>query len=382
MRAPVPRPGRVTVVGSGAWSLVHFRGPLLRELRRRGWQVRALAPRMSDEIREQLTALGVDARALNLHRRRLASLSDLRVLLVLWSEVRQARAGDVLVPYTIKPIVLAALAHRLGRSKASLVPMFTGLGVLLRLGGGRRERGALAALRWALARTDRVVVQHDGDRDWIRVHRLVPSAVPIGIVPGSGVDIDHFQPRPFDPHPPAELLFLGRMVPEKGIVAFGRYAAAAPWDARFVAVGSFEDRQTREQVLPGLVAAGVEHRDRVRDVRPALASARVVVLPTIYGEGIPRVVLEAMACGRPVVVSDAPGCRAAVRDGVEGFVVDPADDRRVLEVLGRLVEDPELAARMGAAGRRRAEGAFASSAVATLTADAVLDGAQPRRSRM
>lgn len=365
-------PSTVTLIASWGPSLVNFRRPLIEKLICRGHRVVAAAPSIDPTTRKTLTDLGAEVEELPLVRRSLLSGGDLAAIRRLRRLARRSRPDDVLVPYTIKPVLLTGIAQRVTRRSAALVPMFTGLGVLSRTEHTRAGAVLRVLLRWALRNARRAIVQHEADRDWLRRHRIVPIDITISIVPGSGVDVDHFAARPLVTADRPEVLYLGRMVPEKGITAFCDYAEAADFDATWVAVGPFEDESTRRELLARFDRVGIDYRGPAEDVRPHLEAARVVVLPTTYGEGVPRVIQEAMAVGRPVVVSNNPGCRFAVEDQVTGALIEPDAIDVALTAIAALCDDEAHAAAWGAAARRRAESVFEAGSVAQVTADAVL----------
>jgi glycosyltransferase involved in cell wall biosynthesis len=124
-------------------------------------------------------------------------------------------------------------------------------------------------------------------------------------------------------------------------------------------VGDFDpspDSISRQE-LEELVRCGIDYKGHVGDVRPAIAACSVYVLPS-YREGTPRSVLEAMAMGRAIVTTDAPGCRETVVDGENGVLVKPRDPGSLFEAMMRFVEEPALAKAMGAASRRLAEAKY------------------------
>ncbi len=366
------RAPRAVLVASHARSLVLFRLPLVRELHRRGYMVDAMAPHLGAEVIKALRNEGATTTRVPLRRRSRMGLGDVVALAKLWRRARSSEPGDVFVPYTLKPILLTGLALRASGSRAALVPMFTGIGALpalIRRPGGQGIRRLIA---WAIRDARAVITHNDHDAEWLRSHGIVAPTTPVDVVPGSGVDTGHFTPTPLATEGLPVVLFVGRLLPEKGIHRFVEWCRQATFPARWVVVGDFDDRQNRKKLTREFHEAGVQHVGRVDDVRPWLAAARVVVLPTTYGEGIPRTILEAMACGRPVVVSGVPGCRAAVRDGVEGYVVDPTDTRGAFRAVERLCRDDPRARQIGQAGRLRCEREFDAARVAHLTADAVL----------
>jgi glycosyltransferase involved in cell wall biosynthesis len=155
---------------------------------------------------------------------------------------------------------------------------------------------------------------------------------------------------------------ISRLLGDKGLREYGeaarRLKARHP-EARFALVGYFDnspDAISREE-LAAIEAGGVEYLGRMEDVRGAIAECNVYVLPS-YREGTPRSVLEAMAMGRAIVTTDAPGCRQTVDEGRNGFLAAPRDPDSLEAAMGRFIADPGLIAPMGGESRRIAEARF------------------------
>ena len=131
-------------------------------------------------------------------------------------------------------------------------------------------------------------------------------------------------------------------------------------DVEFGAIGWIDDvpDSIREEELNEWVRLGlVDFLGRLEDVRPALRDCSVFVLPS-YREGTPRTVLEAMATGRAVITTDAPGCRETVSPGENGFLVRVGDAGSLADAMMRFVEEPSLAACMGRKSREIAESKY------------------------
>lgn len=353
---PIPARRKVLILGSYAPSLINFRGPLIAAIAERGHQVFAAAPDIDPDTAARLVALGATPVPVVLGRTSLNPLST-------WRSGRQLReivkriGPDVMIAYTIKPVVLGAVAARAARVPF-FAAMITGMGYAF-LGGLDPKRLAIRLVammmyRRALAASQLVIFQNEDDRrDFSRL-RLLPAARPTLIVNGSGVDLDHFTPVPV----PAETSFLmiARYLRDKGIREYG--AAAARLKAEFPEVrirlaGWLDEAPDAigQAELERIVAGGVEDLGLLADVRPAIAQASVYVLPS-YREGTPRTVLEAMATGRAVITTDAPGCRGTVGDGENGLLVPVADSDALYAAMRRFVEEPALARRMGEASLR------------------------------
>jgi glycosyltransferase involved in cell wall biosynthesis len=221
-------------------------------------------------------------------------------------------------------------------------------------------------------RTTQVFFQSPDDFDFMRDRGLVTEAQAL-VLPGSGVDLKRFQPRrivaPSGTGP--VFVFAGRMLREKGLSEMAEamrrvqktvpaatcrvYGFLEPGNPRFV-TREETDRWTAEGVL--------DYRGPVEDVREAYAEADCVVLPTYYREGVPKSLLEAAAMGLPLIATSLTGCRAAVQDGVNGFLCEPRDVGSLTDALLRMIAaGPEGRARMGRRGRERVEAAFSEERV-------------------
>ncbi|HEX8309127.1 MAG TPA: glycosyltransferase family 4 protein [Allosphingosinicella sp.] len=348
---------KVLLLGSLAGSLINFRGPLIAAMVERGHEVFAAAPGIDPDVAAKLVALGATPVPVVLGRTSLNPLATWRSGRHL-REVVKRIAPDVMIAYTIKPVVLGAVAAR-----AAGVPFFaamiTGMGYAF-LGGLHPKRLAVRAIamlmyRRALAASQLVIFQNEDDRRDFRRMRLLPDSKRTLIVNGSGVDVDHFTPQPA----PAETSFLmiSRFLRDKGIREYG--AAAARLKAEFpkvrVRLAGWLDEgpdSIAQAELDSMVAGGVENLGLLADVRPAIAASSVYVLPS-YREGTPRTVLEAMAVGRAVITTDAPGCRNTVDDGENGLLVPVRNSDALYGAMRRFVVEPGLAERMGAASLRR-----------------------------
>jgi glycosyltransferase involved in cell wall biosynthesis len=350
---------RVVVFGSYAPSLTNFRGPLIREMARAGHRVFAMAPGLTKEISDKIQALGGIPVEIDLGR---GSLNPFRAL----ATTRQFRASirklrpDVVIAYTVTPIVLGATAAKL-EGVSRFVALITGLGYAFT--GGREPKRLLSRLlgllmyRRALRRADIAVFQNPDDREEFGRLGLLPGRLPTGIVNGSGVDLDRFRPSPL-PHR-LSFLMISRFLKDKGVREYGEAAARLKRSHPEVEValaGWLDDSPDAIGAadLDRFASAGLRLLGRLEDVRPAIAASSVYVLPS-YREGTPRSVLEAMAMGRAIITTDAPGCRETVIEGDNGFLVPPRDADSLHQAMLRFIEQPDLAAPMGLRSRQLAE---------------------------
>ena len=291
-------------------------------------------------------------------------LGELRTLLALVRLMRRLRP-DLVHLVTIKPVLYGGIAARI-TGRPAVVAAMSGLGRAFRdgTGGARRPgRGLVTALRLALPRsTSHVLVQNADDLGVLRglgIARAESSSV----IPGSGVDLERFRPSPRpDPGSPVTFLYAGRLMRQKGLEHFAEVARRLQGRARFVVAGYAEDGSPDAVPVTEVErweAEGiVEWLGSRSDMPTVIASADVVVLPTVYGEGVPKALIEAAACGRAIVTTDTPGCRDICQDGVNGILVAPGDADDLERAIAGLAADLERVSRMGAEGRRIAEERF------------------------
>jgi glycosyltransferase involved in cell wall biosynthesis len=190
----------------------------------------------------------------------------------------------------------------------------------------------------------------------------------IRLIPGVGVDLDLFRPSP-PPSGPPTVVMPARLLRDKGVgefVAAARLLRSRGVDARFVIAGEPDPLNPASVTLADVRAwtseGLIEHPGFVADMPGLLAQSHIVCLPS-YREGLPKSLMEAAAAGRAIVTTDVPGCREAVRDGYNGFLVPPRSATALATALERLIGDPALRDEMGRHGRLVAERRFDQDAI-------------------
>lgn len=349
----------IILVASFAPSVLNFRGPLIRELLARGHKVAVGAPDIPSEVRQELEVLGVDVHETPLLRNTTGVFADLAYLKALTRLFQQERP-DLVLTYTIKPNIWGALAA--ARAKVPSVAMVTGLGFVFMdtdVNWKMRVSRWLARQLYRIATrfNRKVIFQNPDDRDDFLAAGCLADRSKIAMVDGSGVDMAHFARAPIVSRP--VFLMIARLLKSKGVQEYAdaarRIRAQYP-DAHFLLVGPHDsgpDAVDSEEVSHWVTEGVLDWRGGMADVRPAISEAAIYVLPS-YREGTPRSVLEAMAMGRPIITSDAPGCRETIREGVEGFLVPVRDADALARAMEKFIVDPALISRMGDAAFDRA----------------------------
>lgn len=361
---PNARPAaRVMVIGGLADSLINFRGSLLRHLVADGHSVTACAPDASPALQAKLAALGVGYRHVPIQRAGMNPLRDVatvRALVAIYRDVQP----DLVLSYTIKPVIYGSLAARIARVPR-VCSMVTGLGYSF--GTATWKQRALNPIvrglfRAALSKNEVVFFQNPDDMALFVERRLATTRQAV-LVNGSGVDLKHYDVAPL-PNGNPSFLLITRLLWEKGV---GEYVEAArrlkaTWpNASFRLLGPLDPNPTaisRAQLDAWCAEGIVDYLGATSDVRPAMAAASVFVLPSAYREGTPRTVLEAMAMGRPIITTDAPGCRETVVRGENGVLVPTNDAGALAAAMERFLRDPALVPAMGARSREIAEAKY------------------------
>ena len=284
--------------------------------------------------------------------------------------ILKALSADIVHCIALRGILVGGTAATMAGIPARVYAL-TGLGLVGartdRL--GRASRLALRTLiRGPLAsRRTRFLFENPDDA---RALGLDPLEQTVTVIGGAGVDPDAYRPQPLPTMPPLKVAIVSRMLWSKGIdvaVEAVRLARAqgAPVDlALYGAPDPSNRRAIPEATLRDWSRDGVVWHGPTGDVAGIWACQHVACLPSRGGEGLPRTLMEAAACGRALVASDVPGCRSLVRDGIEGLLVSPDDAPARAQVLVRLSRDSGLVAALGAAARARIEaGGFTEAAV-------------------
>jgi glycosyltransferase involved in cell wall biosynthesis len=288
------------------------------------------------------------------------SLNPFRELLAFLQVLRAYRViKPALVHHVaLKPVILGGLSALVYRNVA-IVNAITGFGHVFTARSYRmaRLRGLLLAVLRRVLRRERsiTIVQNQEDLEFLIQTGIIAPENAV-VIKGAGVDCRKFKPS-VPPDSVPLVLLASRMLWEKGVgdfVAAARMLRGQGVNARFVLVGapdhanpaSISETQLRLWADSGVVEWW-GHQD---DMPGVLVQASVICLPS-YAEGLPRVLVEAAACGRPVVTTDVPGCRDVVRDGQNGFLVPPRDAQALARALGKLLMDASLRASMGERSR-------------------------------
>ena len=355
----------IAIISSQAFSLINFRGTLIKALHDRNVRIYALAPDYSHESREHVTTLGATPVDFQLTRTGLNPLLDLRDFCRLIFILRRLQP-DITLTYFIKPVIFGTLAAWIVKVPRR-VAMIEGLGYVFTASGGEPSwarkilRTAVSWLyRVALSTAHSVVfLNRDDIAEFVQAGLVVENKV--YLLGGIGVDLDLWRIAPVSTVT-TTFIMTARLLREKGVLEYAasaRQVKALHPETRFILLGGLDPNPgslTQLEVQVWADEGLLEWPGHV-DVGPWLAQASVFVLPS-YREGVPRSTQEAMAMGRAVITTDVPGCRETVIDGVNGYLVAARDVNGLAEAMLAFVENPSRAEIMGRESRVMAEKKF------------------------
>ena len=362
--------GKILIIGGNAYSLVHFRGDMIKSMVEEGHEVFAMAPEtdlegdaaavMTRSISTQLSSLGVPFLPIPLNRTGINPLRDLYTIYYFIKKMKELKP-DVVLSYTMKPVIYGSIAAKLAGVE-NVFSMITGLGYVF-IGETLRQRLlskiVISLYKIALKFNNKIYFMNPDDLVLFKKLNILSDIQKTVLINGSGVNIDRYayvKPKTDK----IVFLIIARLLWDKGI---GEFVSAARLlkkkypDVSWRIVGPFDNNPSsikRTDIQKWQDEGLIDYLGPTEDVRPYIAECSVYVLPS-YREGTPRSVLEAMSMGRPIITTDAPGCRETVVDGVNGFLVPVRDSEKLAKTMEKFIHNIGLIKELGAKSREIAE---------------------------
>lgn len=331
---------KILVLAGFSKSLTNFRKELLIKMVQQGHEVVAVGP--EDDCMEELYNIGVRFVQVKFDRLATNPFNDLKLLIKL-IKLMYKEQPDVYFGYTIKPVIYGSIAAKLAGVK-NRYSMVTGLGSVFIDGNIKIYIKLIvkALYKIGFACDDRVFLQNSDDiRDFVKMDLI--SENKCCMINGSGVNLEYYNVSPL----PKEnvFLFVGSVMGNKGVNEYMKAASLVKQKIKDVhcwIVGPMDNRLTgitEAEMRPYIEEGSIEYLGSTEDVRPYLDKCRFYVLPS-YREGTPRSVLEAMSKGRPIITTNAPGCKETVIDGINGFLVPVRDSVTLARKMVWMIENP------------------------------------------
>ena len=347
------------LIAGFADSLINFRWDLICALQAKGLEVHVAAPEISASptTLEKLRNNGVFAHDVPMQRTGTNPIEDFKTLIALRQLMQQVRP-DYVMAYTIKPVIYGMLAAA-STGVPNRAALITGLGYAFQDSEGSTKQNLIRRVTRqlyarALSAADLTFFQNEDDQKLFTDLGIIRPGQNTVVVNGSGVNTEKFSPQPLPEGDEVHFLLIGRLLKDKGVreyVEAARRVKQQYPQAVFNLVGFLDSNPSSvtQQELDQWVNEGtVKFWGKLSDVRPAINACHVFVLPS-YREGTPRTVLEAMATGRAIITTDAPGCRQTVENEYNGWLVPVQSAEKLAEAMERFLSEPALIQQMGQA---------------------------------
>ena len=358
---------KIVLLGITGASLYGFRADLIRKLVAEKHQVYAFTSEYSDQCLEKINALGAIPITYELSRGGLNPFADLSSLIQLTKKIKQLRP-DIVFSYMVKPVIYGSIAAKLAKIP-HIIGMLEGLGyTFTEQPQGQTIKTKIIRniqvllYRLAFPCLDQIIFLNSDDKqDLMDRYRLfVPETHILG---GIGLDLIQF-PYTEAKTLPIKFLFIGRLLKEKGVfelIEAIRLVKRKYPSAHFTILGAIDHENLgalKQEILDQLLQENLfEYPGHVSNIQDWIKDTSVFILPS-YREGVPRSTQEAMAIGRPIITTDAPGCRETVIDGVNGFLVPKWNIQALADKILYFIEHPEQVNVMGMKSRQIAQEKF------------------------
>ena len=359
---------RILYVVNVSWFFVSHRLPIALQAKRCGFDVHVAATPSGNV--DTIVEAGLEFHPLEIRRSGGNPLRDVYSFMQMLRLYRRLRP-DIVHHVTSKPVLYGSIAARMA-AIPSIVNAVPGLGLVFSARGrmtGLRRGLVLLAYRIALPRKRcKVIFQNVENRDLFVRRGLVRQEDTV-LIKGSGVDLRQFSCSPECGDIPVVVL-ASRMLREKGVPEFveaARLLNKKGVRAKFALFGGIDTENPShipaDQLEEWNAEGDVHWYGHESDMARVFNAAHIACLPTFYGEGVPKALIEAAASGRPIVTTDVPGCRDIVRHEWNGFLVPSRDVTALADAIMRLINDPGLRTTMGQRGRSLVENEFALNRV-------------------
>jgi len=359
-------------VVSEDWYFVSHRLHLAKSAIDAGYQVGLLSH--FTQHKSLIESSGITVFDWSLDRQSRNPILEVKALREVFSTISDFKP-DIIHSVAIKPVVYSAIVSKWYPTGANVCAL-GGLGYIFsstKISARLLRPFVIMVFRWALKSQQlRLILQNPDDKATVLEANIIEENR-IRLIRGAGVDTSSFSPQPEESEFPIVVL-PARMLWDKGVGVFiecAQYFKKTGKSARFVLVGEPDThnpecvplKQLKEWNDKGIV----EWWGRRDDMPNVFHKSSIVCLPTTYGEGLPKALLEAASCGRPIVTYDVAGCREIVKDGLNGFLVPFKDKTELINALHKLLDEPGLRAQMGRLGRELVLKEFSQERVAADT---------------
>lgn len=336
---------KVLVLSSHTPSLLWFRMDMMKSMVKRGYEVIAAAQMDESEYKEVFHKEGITYKQIYVERNGINPMHDLRTMKSIYKLIKNVKPNKIFV-YQAKTIIYGSIAASVCGIN-EVYPLVAGVGSVF-MDGGFKNRLVRCVLkiqyRFALKKSKKIFFQNKDDYELFKNNKLIGNKDCV-FLHGSGVNLDVYKYKKITAH--ESILYIGRLVRDKGIMEYleaCRILKSKHPQLRCMLVGPLDSNPSainRDDLMRYIDDGVIEYFGEQKDVRPYIEQCTAIVLPS-YREGTPKSVLEAMAVGRPVVTTDAPGCRETVIDGYNGYLTQVKNIKDTVNKIEKLLYKSDI----------------------------------------
>jgi glycosyltransferase involved in cell wall biosynthesis len=355
---------RILLIASYDGSLIRFRGDFIKSLVDNGFEVFTAAPGYTENFYEEIKALGATPLEFNLQRTGLNPFKDFKSILELKSLMKDHKI-DLVFPYTVKPVIYGSMAANM--CNVPVISLITGLGYAftgLTAKARLLQRFNENLYKLSIRKNKVIIFQNKDDYQLFLDRKVISKQQKVDFVSGSGVNLKQFSFKEKDATDKVSFLLVARLIKEKGIALYmdaARILKAKYPKTEFHLIGIPETSPSAISIdeINELHEKGIiVFHGPQNNIPDHLKERDIFVLPSYYREGLPRTTLEACASGNPIITTDSVGCRESVKEGINGFLIEPQNLDALVKPMEFFITNPEKIKEMGINSRKYAEERF------------------------
>ncbi|MDB2582757.1 glycosyltransferase family 4 protein [Gammaproteobacteria bacterium] len=356
---------KILIIGVEPGSITNFRGRLIESLVKNGFEVLAAGSKTTASQKLKIEDLGCKYIDYSVNRVGFNPIAEI-ITFLNFIKIFHKEKPDIIMAYSIKPVIWAGIASRFFK-KINFFALITGTGYAFGEGSFFRKiikYFTVSLYKASLSKANNIIFQNDDNKRLFIQLRIVKNSRKISVIRGSGVDLNQFTYEPMNKNNiKFDFLMIARLLKDKGvreyIEAIHLVKDKYP-NVRFCLVGP-EDTSPNaikiDKLLKNTPLDFLTYYGWVDDVKPIIRQSSVFVLPS-YHEGLPRSVLEAMAIGRPILTTQAPGCKDTVEEGYNGWIVPKKDSVELSKRMVWFIQNEDMIDTMGYNSRQFVESKF------------------------
>ena len=327
-------------------TIINFRKDLILDLIDKGYEVIITGP--NKDYIDDITSMNVRFYEIPLKKDSISPLNDIHYLLSL-RKILGSEKPDILFSYTVKPIIYSGIASKF--KKLDFFPLVTGLGRSFDSNANQSVLKIIKKLYKISLSSAKQVIFQNYDDEKLFIEEGIVDKKKSHVVLGSGVNMNRFKPIAFPNR--IEFLMISRLLFEKGFTFYLDSAHILKKkypDISFNLVGALDDsisENVKEKLQSYCRSGDINYLGEINDPATIIGNTSVFVLPTFYREGLPRTILEAMACGKPIITTDWVGAKETVSNGENGFLIPIQNTSELIKKMEYFINNPKDINKMG-----------------------------------